>query len=113
MTTQQEQFIACRTYSHAWEDYEPPDMRAPLFGWRLTLRCVRCGMLRHDIVTQDGRLLQRHYTQPIGYKWAKDERLSKDQVRALYYRTTRNPRKKKPPTQLGVSTVGRGKRKPT
>lgn len=72
--------VRCRTYGHGWDEFSP--MRRPAkFGDRLSLRCVRCGAERHDIVSWiDGALLQREYVYPEGYAIA--ERHSRADFRA-------------------------------
>lgn len=64
-------YVRCRTYGHAWDDFLP--MRKPAkFGDRLSLRCIRCATERHDIVSWvDGSLLQREYQHPEDYAMAE------------------------------------------
>lgn len=75
-------FLTCRLLKHAWEDSPTDPYRAPEFGERLVYVCLRCGTLRGDTVSRiDGRLLQRRYTHPDGYKLAKDETPKADDLR--------------------------------
>lgn len=66
----------CRgPYRHSFDDYIPgigEGISAP-WGQRLYLRCTRCGMRRHDTFDILGNLQKRRYIPPPGYKLAKDE----------------------------------------
>jgi hypothetical protein len=64
----------CRLLRHAWEVYKPSG--DPRFGvWRnaLHLRCLRCGMTRHDAFDVLGGLSTRRYMPPENYYLSKDE----------------------------------------
>lgn len=72
--TSQDSFVRCRTYNHAWEEFYPDLMDPPAFGWRLSLRCIRCSTERHDTISYaTGQLMNRRYIYPDGYKMARDE----------------------------------------
>lgn len=64
-----EAFMKCKgAYRHAWDDYHPIGMTPPSIGWRLSLRCTRCTMERHDVIhARTGQLLSREYRRPEGY----------------------------------------------
>jgi hypothetical protein len=66
----------CKALSqHAWEIFTPINMDAPWYGWRLSLRCVRCGTERHDNLSYaTHQLLSRRYMHPEGYLYEKGER---------------------------------------
>jgi hypothetical protein len=64
------QMVACRTFGHAWDEFYPIGMRRPSFGFRFSLRCVRCTAERHDLCDSAGNLLQREYRHPDGYSLA-------------------------------------------
>lgn len=67
-TALDEAFLRCRTYSHAWDDFAPVDFYPPTYGWRLSLRCMRCTTERHDIVAyRSGKVMSRRYIYPDGY----------------------------------------------
>jgi hypothetical protein len=67
-----EQYVRCRTIGHAW--FDVPSEWSSDFGMPLTVRCERCGMERRDAISQaTGELVTRHYTQPPGYKYTKDD----------------------------------------
>ena len=66
-------FVRCRTYNHAWDEFFPIDMERPWYGWRLSLRCVRCHTERHDIYDYNQQLSQRRYIYPDGYQTPKGE----------------------------------------
>ena len=61
-------FSRCRSYGHAWEEFNPVDMYAPVYGWRLSLRCLRCQTERHDNLDFKGRVIGRRYIYPDGYR---------------------------------------------
>ena len=65
--TEVEAFLRCRSYGHAWEEFAPIDLDAPIYGWRLSLRCTRCTMERHDNIDFKGRVMSRRYIPPPGY----------------------------------------------
>jgi hypothetical protein len=61
-------YIRCRTYSHAWDEFNPDDMGPPQWGWRLSLRCTRCATQRHDLIAfRGGKVLGRRYIYPDNY----------------------------------------------
>lgn len=62
-----EEFLRCRTYSHAWDQFYPDDLYPPVYGWRLSLRCTRCTTERHDLIDFKGRVMGRRYIYPPGY----------------------------------------------
>jgi hypothetical protein len=62
-------FLPCRTYNHAWDEFTPIDLYPPLYGWRLSLRCIRCTTERHDTVAfNTGKVMSRRYIYPDGYQ---------------------------------------------
>jgi hypothetical protein len=90
-----DEFVRCRTIGHAWDEI-PPVVEV----WRdtggmaaLTLRCVRCGSMRHDLVSMStGNVYGRKYDYEAGYNVARDERLTKQEYRLVMMR--RGKRKK-------------------
>jgi hypothetical protein len=60
-------YVRCRSYGHAWDEFSPVDMYAPMYGWRLSLRCIRCQTERHDNMDFQGRVMGRRYIYPDGY----------------------------------------------
>lgn len=71
--TSDDAFIRCRTYSHAWDEFYPIDLEAPWYGWRLSLRCMRCATERHDNYDFKGRVMSRRYIYTEGYQTPKGE----------------------------------------
>jgi hypothetical protein len=63
-----DEYLACRTFMHAWKMENPEHVGPPPFGSRMSLRCTRCGAWRHDLVTFRGDLLARRYELPEGYR---------------------------------------------
>lgn len=43
-------------------------VRQGAYRHRLVWRCSRCGTVRHDLLAWDGRVLQRQYDYPEGYR---------------------------------------------
>ncbi len=78
-----DEYVRCRGLGHRWDDFAPIDMRAPLFGHRLSYRCDRCLTERHDLIARhSGDLLQREYRYPKDYAVSKDERPDAAELRA-------------------------------
>jgi len=50
-------FLRCRTYNHSWDEFYPLDVHPPTYGWRWSLRGVRCGSERFDNVGFKGRVV--------------------------------------------------------
>jgi hypothetical protein len=81
--------LQCRTYGHAWEEFFPVDMGTPMYGWRLSLRCMRCTSERHDTIDVLGRINGRRYVYVEGYQMARDERPDRDTLRKDLYERLR------------------------
>lgn len=80
----QDEFRECRLYRHAWKEYQCEDPKFAGATWRhsLHLRCLRCGMLRHDAFNRDMTFLNRRYEPPEGYYLDKgEERPEVEQLR--------------------------------
>jgi hypothetical protein len=43
-------------------------MGPPIYGWRLSLRCLRCSTERHDNIDFKGNVMGRYYRYPDGYQ---------------------------------------------
>lgn len=67
--SRQDEYVRCRTYGHAWYEIFP-NLGPPPTGWRLCLRCERCGTVRHDIVGYAGDVQARYYDHPDDYKYS-------------------------------------------
>jgi hypothetical protein len=74
-------YVRCRTYGHAWDEFYPDNLGIPMYGWRLSLRCIRCETERHDIVERTGAVGSRRYIYPDGYKVGRDELMTREQFR--------------------------------
>ena len=86
----QDSFDACRTYSHAWDRFNPIDMDAPWYGWRLSLRCLRCGSERHDnIAYGTGEIMGRRYIYAEGYQYKGEDTPKKEQFREALFEKLR------------------------
>jgi hypothetical protein len=81
--------LRCRIYRHAWDEFYPDDLGVPLYGWRLSLRCTRCTTERHDVIDHIGQLAQRQYIYPDGYRMARDETPTPDELRQNLYGNVR------------------------
>lgn len=66
-------FVRCRSYNHSWDEFAPIDMDPPPFGWRLSLRCIRCSTERHDLIDRKGAVMSRRYIYADGYQTPKGE----------------------------------------
>ena len=85
-----EDFLGCRTYNHAWERFSPIDLEAPWYGWRLSLRCIRCAserqrqhQLRHRGRHGGGVISMRRATSP-NRAWATSVRPSRSSAKQLF-----------------------------
>lgn len=67
-TSLDDTFVKCRSYGHGWDEFAPVDMDRPVYGWRLSLRCVRCATERHDNIDFKGQVMGRYYRYPDGYQ---------------------------------------------
>lgn len=86
-TIESDDYVRCRIYSHAWDEFFPDDMEVPSFGWRLSLRCTRCTTERHDVIDRKGAVAMRRYIYPEGYSYATGERPDRSYFRdALFDR---------------------------
>jgi len=88
--------VRCRTYGHAWDEFAPVGMDDPAYGWRLSLRCIRCTTERHDVIDTIGAVSERRYIHPDGYDLATgtDHRLTRPEYRQMLYERIRNRRAK-------------------
>jgi hypothetical protein len=64
-------------------------MGTPLFGWRLSLRCVRCTTERHDVIDHIGGVGQRRYIYAEDYRMTRDELPSREELRMSLFRNVR------------------------
>jgi hypothetical protein len=78
--------IKCRTYGHGWEEADIP-WETPLgnrvWRYRLSLRCVRCDTVRHDLIDALGDVVQRDYRYHDEYKYAYDELPTRAEFRVM------------------------------
>ncbi len=64
-------FDTCKAIGHAW-DKVPSDWTPP-WGTPLTIRCMRCGTERRDVIDSLGDVSSRRYVYPVGYQdWRGD-----------------------------------------
>lgn len=61
------EWLKCRAFGHAWDEFIPVGKRKPEFGFRISLLCTSCGMERHDVLNTYGGLATREYVAPEGY----------------------------------------------
>lgn len=60
--------VRCHSYGHSWDEFVPVDLYPPTYGWRLSLRCLRCTTERHDTIAfNTGKVMGRRYIYPDGY----------------------------------------------
>jgi hypothetical protein len=62
----------CRTTGHQWDVFNDFFSRRPSFGYMISLRCMRCGTVRNDVVDAYGFTLGRRYRYPAGYSYDSD-----------------------------------------
>lgn len=85
-----DQFLRCRTWGHAWDDFAPVGMRPPEYGWRESLRCTRCGMERHSVIDRKDAVSTRSYYQPDGYARPKGSgKLTSQEKRKMMFERMR------------------------
>lgn len=78
-------FVRCRTYNHAWDEFNPVDMDPPWYGWRLSLRCMRCTTERHDNYDFKGQVMGRRYIYPDGYQTKGEDKPTKTEFREALF----------------------------
>lgn len=81
------EYLKCRAFAHAWDEFIPTNMRRPSFGFRFSLLCVNCGTERHDLLDTLGYLQDRGYKYPIGYQL--EIKATKPECREEYHNRTR------------------------
>jgi hypothetical protein len=82
--------LRCRTYGHAWDEFYPDNLGVPLYGWRLSLRCVRCTAERHDLIDHIGQVGQRRYIYPDDYSLGRDETPTREEMRLSLFQSVRD-----------------------
>lgn len=60
-------YLRCRSFGHAWDEFEDNSWE-PSFGFKLSLLCTSCGTERHDIIDTTGGLAYRRYIPAPGYR---------------------------------------------
>lgn len=90
-----------------WDDQEASDKRRPLFGFRISWRCVRCTSWRHYIIDANGDVASRGYDYVAGYQYARGETVpSKAEFRVMLLReqaAERRRARKAPSTKASKS----------
>jgi hypothetical protein len=89
-------FVECKTWGHAWEEYEGMDVRitdyrrARSWDW-ITLRCVRCATLRTEFVDESGvRVGTPSYKYAAGYRDATtSEKPTRNELRLVIIKRRR------------------------
>ena len=76
------EFLRCRAFGHAWEEFVPVGMRKPEFGFRFSLLCTSCESERHDLIDVAGNVAAREYRYMPDY--ALDVATDRAEVRLLY-----------------------------
>lgn len=84
------QFVECKTWGHAWEEYDSADTPRRPFRYRMTLRCVRCYTTRADYLDAEGQLIGRQYVYAEGYRDARGaEKPTRNEMRILLIKRRR------------------------
>jgi hypothetical protein len=84
----QDEYVRCRTFGHAWDEFAPIDRIPTVFKYALHLRCTRCTTERHDGLNVRGGVEQREYKYPEGYALA--EKMTRAQFRVELRMRSRN-----------------------
>lgn len=80
-----DEYLACRTYGHAWDDFDDVTWPIPAGADSITLRCTRCFSVRRFIIDRYGEVIARRYRYARGYQYARaDDRPTKAQFRLWY-----------------------------
>jgi hypothetical protein len=77
-------YVECKTYGHSWDEYNPRDSNMNGYPYRLTLRCTRCTMTRHDFLDRQGELQARRYYRPENYR--NESKITRPKLRLLIVR---------------------------
>lgn len=86
-------FETCRLLYHAWDPVSaPPGWAGGMSRHVLHLRCLRCGTYRHDGFDVLGRLMTRQYVHPDGYRMARDDVPTRDELRLTMVRSRNGDR---------------------
>jgi hypothetical protein len=80
-------YLVCRTFGHAWEEFVPVGMRKPVTGYRMSLHCHTCGTERHDSIDVNGNVGSRRYYYPEGYKLGG--KFKRNEARRVYRKRRR------------------------
>lgn len=94
MTVDRRDMVRCRTYGHAWEEVDVP-FTVPIgsqrvWQYRLSLRCIRCTTVRHDVIDAYGDVAGRWYDYPEGYGWAIDDLPTRSEFRLMLLKPREN-----------------------
>lgn len=76
------EFLRCRAFGHAWEEFVPVGMRKPPFGFRFSLLCTSCETERHDLIDAAGNVASREYRYMPDYHL--DVRTNRAEIRLMY-----------------------------
>ena len=68
----QQEFQLCRGTGHQWDIFNDFFRTRPVVGFLLSLRCVRCGTVRNDVLDGWGTTHQRSYRYPEGYLFSSE-----------------------------------------
>ena len=84
-------FVECKTWGHAWEEYNPIGSTSDRPGLRMTLECVRCHTRRHDFLNPQGHVTGRQYFYAEGYRStdAFGQKPTRDEMRLIIIKRTR------------------------
>lgn len=78
------QYTECKTWGHAWEDFDSADTPRGAFRYRETLRCIRCFTQRIFYLDAEGNPVSKRYIYANGYRDAKDtEKPTRPEMRIL------------------------------
>lgn len=87
------EYLRCRAFGHAWEEFVPVGMGTPSFGFRYSLRCGRCTTCRFDLIDVIGGVADRQYAYPDDYKL--DQPTDRAEIRLVLSQRDRKLRERK------------------
>lgn len=80
-------FIECKTWGHAWDDYDSASTPRTPFRYREVLRCTRCATVRTFYLDATGDVVSRSYKYSDGYRDAKGtDKPTRPEMRLLIIR---------------------------
>ena len=78
------QYLECKTWGHAWDEFDTTRTPKERYTYRMTLRCSRCYTERFDYLDTDASVMRRTYFYSNGYRDAKgSEKPTRSEMRLI------------------------------